>query len=137
MSYFWFISFVFLLILEIITINLVSVWFAIGAIFAFFLSLFTDAIILQIALFIVMSAIALFITKPFIKRMRCHERVATNADRIIGKTGVVVKPISKHYPGEVKVMGALWTAVSDKDILENEEVIVEKIDGVKIQVKRI
>lgn len=137
MSYFWFISFVFLLILEIITINLVSIWFAIGAIFAFFLSLFTDQVILQIALFIVMSGITLFITKPFMKKIRYHEKIATNADRIIGKTGYVVKPICKHNPGQVKVMGALWTAVSDRDILENEEVMVEKIDGVKIQVKRL
>lgn len=137
MSYFWFISFVFLLILEIITINLVSIWFAIGAVFAFFLSLFTDQVILQIALFIVMSGITLFITKPFMKKIRYHEKIATNADRIIGKTGYVVKPICKHSPGQVKVMGTLWTAVSDRDILENEEVMVEKIDGVKIQVKRI
>lgn len=137
MSYFWFISFVFLLVLEIITINLVSIWFAIGSVFAFFLSLFIDNIILQIALFIVMSGVSLFITKPFIKKVRYHEKVATNADRIIGKIGFVVKPIHKYQPGEIKVMGTLWTAVSDGDILENEEVIVEKIDGVKVHVKHI
>ena len=76
------------------------------------------------------------ITKPIVKKMRKREIHFTNADRIIGKKGLVLRRIEKYHPGEVSTLGSIWTAVSDIEIEEGEEVVVERIDGVKIWVKK-
>ena len=115
MNVVWFFLFLLLLILEIATVNLVSIWFAIGALFAFATSFFTNSILVQVIVFILASGCSLMITKPIVKKMRKREIHFTNADRIIGKKGLVLRRI---------------------EIEEGEEVVVERIDGVKIWVKK-
>lgn len=132
----WFILFLILLFIEIVTINLVSIWFAIGAVGAMICTFFTDSIVLQTLVFIVVSIIALLITKPLIKKFRKREVIPTNLDRVVGKIAVVTKKISLNNYGEVKVLGSFWTAVSDCDIEVGNNVIVQAIDGVKLIVKK-
>jgi len=45
--------------------------------------------------------------------------------------------ISEHKPGQVKVKGQIWTAVSESGdfIKQNTEVVVVAIEGVKLVVK--
>lgn len=136
MNVVWFFLFLLLLILEIATVNLVSIWFAIGALFSFATSFFTDSILVQVIVFILASGCSLIITKPILKKMRKREIHFTNADRIIGKKGLVLRRIEKYHPGEVSTLGSIWTAVSDEKIEKGEEVVVERIDGVKIWVKK-
>ncbi len=136
MNVVWFFLFLLLLILEIATVNLVSIWFAIGALFSFATSFFTDSILVQVIVFILASGCSLMITKPIVKKMRKREIHFTNADRIIGKKGLVLRRIEKYHPGEVSTLGSIWTAVSDEKIEKGEEVVVERIDGVKIWVKK-
>lgn len=136
MNVVWFFLFLLLLILEIATVNLVSIWFAIGALFSFATSFFTNSILVQVIVFILASGCSLMITKPIVKKMRKREIHFTNADRIIGKKGLVLRRIEKYHPGEVSTLGSIWTAVSDIEIEEGEEVVVERIDGVKIWVKK-
>ena len=63
--------------------------------------------------------------------------VGTNADRLIGKTGVVISEIKSNLDvGQVKVMGQKWSAKSDyAPIAENTKVTVLAIEGVKLIVK--
>lgn len=136
MNVVWFFLFLLLLILEIATVNLVSIWFAIGALFSFATSFFADSILVQVIVFILASGCSLMITKPIVKKMRKREIHFTNADRIIGKKGLVLRRIEKYHPGEVSTLGSIWTAVSDEKIEKGEEVVVERIDGVKIWVKK-
>lgn len=135
MSIYWFISFIVLIILELVTINLVSIWFAIGAIAAMFVSFFTKSITIQLLVFIVVSIIALFITKPIIKKVKSKEIIPTNFDRLIGKEAIVIKSINKNEFGEVKIFGTIWTAYSEKKIEKGSKVKVLAIDGVKLIVK--
>lgn len=137
MSLFWFCLFLVLLILEVMTINLVSVWFAIGAVFAFFTSLLMDNFLVELFVFIIVSIIVLVITRPFLKRVKMKRKESMNADRIIGQNALVVKDIRKYELGEVKVLGNIWTAISDEEFSMGEEVIVDKIDGVKVWVRKI
>ena len=62
---------------------------------------------------------------------------STNADRIINQKALVVKDIRKYELGEVKVLGNRWTAISDEEFSIGEEVIVDKIEGVKVWVRKI
>ena len=132
----WFIAFVILLVIELATVNLVTIWFAIGAVAAIITTLFTDSILIQSIVFVVVSVIALLITKPLIKKFKKFEVEPTNSDRVIGKVGDVTKKIEKNKYGEVKVYGNTWTA-SSKDVIEvGERVKVSSIDGVKLIVEK-
>ena len=132
----WTIIFLILLFIELITINLVSIWFAIGALFSAIVSIFTDSVLIQFLTFLLVSIVTLIITKPVVKKINKKKFTPTNLDRVIGQQGVVTKRISKDSYGLVKVLGSIWTATSDDFIDVDSRVIVQKIDGVKLIVKK-
>lgn len=132
----WTIIFFILLFVELITINLVSIWFAIGALFSAIVSIFTDSVLIQFLTFLLVSIVTLIITKPVVKKINKKKFTPTNLDRVIGQQGVVTKRISKDSYGLVKALGSIWTATSDDFIDVGSRVIVQKIDGVKLIVKK-
>lgn len=133
----WFIIFLVLLLIELVTINLVTIWFAIGAVTALATACITDNVTIQIVVFIIISTISLLVTKPVIKRLRTRKIIPTNLDRVVGKIGVVTKEITKDNYGEVKVDGSIWTATSKKKIKKDSQVKVLKIEGVKLLVEKV
>lgn len=135
MTLFWLVLFVILALFELATVNLVSIWFAIGAIIATFVSLVTDNIMIHLAVFTITSILLLLLTKPFVKKIKRKDVVPTNLDRVIGKVGEVTEKIEKDGIGEVKVLGKRWSAYSDKEIKENCKVKVLSINGVKLKVE--
>ena len=136
MAIYWFMACLVLLFIEISTVNLVSIWFAIGSLFAMILAIFTDNFLLQLIMFIVISIIALLITKPLVKKFRKTDIVPTNLDRVIGKRADVIKEITADKYGEVKVLGVVWTADGDGNFKVGDKVIVKSIDGVKLIVEK-
>lgn len=137
MSIYWIILFLVLLFIELATINLVSIWFAIGALGAFLTSFFTDSILVQLLFFVVISIVSLFVTLPIVKKIKSKENIIpTNLDRIIGNEVEVIKEIKPNHYGEVEVFGTIWTAAS-KDVLKvGEKARILKMDGVKLIVER-
>lgn len=133
----WFMLFVLLLFIELITINLVTIWFVLGALLAIITTFITDNITIQIIVFIVSSIISLIVTKPFIKKIRKRKIIPTNLDRVIGKNGIVTKEITKDTYGEIKVDGNIWTATSKEKIEKDSKAKVLKIEGVKLIVEKI
>lgn len=133
----WVGLFVILLIIEICTVNLVSIWFVIGSFFSIIVSYFTDNFIIQTIVFIVVSTLSLVLTKPFITRFKKREIVPTNLDMVVGSYGVVTSVIRKHDVGEVKVQGKRWSAISNDDIDVNKRVEILSIDGVKLHVREV
>lgn len=136
MSFTWMIVFLVLIFVELITVALVSIWFAIGALAAFLTSLIVDDIYIQLGVFIVVSSISLLLTRKIINKIN-NKKVPTNLDRVIGKVGVVTEDITKLEPGEVKVDGKKWSAISTKKINVGSKVEILSIDGVKLKVKEI
>ena len=137
MTLFWLVLFVVLALFELVTVNLVSIWFSLGALITTFVSLVTDNLMIHLAVFTISSILLLLLTKPFVKKMKKREGVPTNLDMVIGKTGVVTEKIEKDGIGEVKVLGKKWSAYSDKEIEENSKVKVLSINGVKLKVEEI
>ena len=136
MTIVWFVVFLVLLFIELITVNLVTIWFVIGSLATMVTSFFTDSIVIQLIVFIVVSAIALIVTRPLMKKFKTFDVVPTNSDRVIGKIGDVTKAIKKNEYGEVKIFGNIWTASSDEDIPVGSKVKVMEIEGVKLIVKK-
>ena len=126
----WAIVFVILVIAELATCQLVSIWFAIGALSAFAVSFFLP-VWAQIGVFIIVSVVTLLITKPLLQKMSVKSCVPTNFELNIGKTGIVTEEINAElHTGRVKLGDVYWQAVSeDNEIIPvNTSVTVTKVE---------
>ena len=137
MQLFWLIIIILLSIIEAFTINLVSIWFIVSGIITLVISLFTNNIIIQIAVFILLGVILLLSTKNILQKYLTSKNEKTNYDRIIGMNGIVTEKIIKNTVGEVKVDGKLWSAYGDKTIQKDSIVEVLEINSTKIKVKEV
>ena len=135
----WIVLLVLFLILEAATVQLVSAWFALGALCALLANLCGVGVIWQIVLFLIVSAICLIATRPLVKKMTATKIQKTNADRCIGAESVVLEEINNlKSTGLVKAMGNTWTArAEDGSVIPKDAVvIVRKMDGVKLIVSQ-
>lgn len=133
---FWIAIAIFLGVIESLTFSLISIWGALAAVLCAVISTFGLSFTSSLCLFICITVILLLCTRPFVKRFLLKNNIPTNADRIIGASGVVTKTVTLDNPGEVKVMGQFWTAVSEtnEEISEGTRVVIRSIDGVKVLV---
>lgn len=133
----WLILIVILLLIEAATISLTTIWLAGGALIALISSFFLLPVYFQIAIFLTVSIVLLVFTRPVAVKYLKIGIHRTNADSLIGQTGVVVEDISEHKTGQVKVKGQIWTAVgaSEDFITEETNVVIIAIEGVKLIVK--
>ena len=136
MSLIWVIAFLGLLLVEFLTVGLVSIWFAVGALAALITSFITESVLIQTIVFVVASIVTLFVTQPLIKKFKVTKFEPTNSDRVIGKTGEVTKEIKPNEYGEVVVFGTEWLAASDKKQAVGTKVVVKKIEGNKLIVRK-
>lgn len=135
MLYTWLLIVVLLGILEIMTTNLVSIWFVISGLLAMVISLFTDSLYIQIGVFVLVGVLLIPMSKRIYKKINT-KKVFTNLDRVIGMKGIATSDILKNTIGEVKVGGKLWSSYSSHDIKKDEYVKVLAIDGVKLKVEK-
>ncbi len=139
MFIFWIAAIVTLCIVEALTWNLVTIWFAFGSVAALFMEMAGFSIPAQIGVCLVISFVLLLFTKPIVDKKLKPRKEPTNADKNIGKTGIVTENITPDkFAGKVKVDGQVWSAVS-KDgsiLIEGETVVVDAISGVKLIVEK-
>lgn len=137
-SYIWLAVIVVAAVVEIFTTQLVSIWFVAGGIAALVAYSLNAPINLQLLFFALVSAIMLIVTRPFVKKLLSVKKTNTNADRYLGKIGVVIMEINNTLgTGQVNVLGSIWTArSSDGAVIEKgRRVLIESIDGVKLIVR--
>ncbi|MFR7991574.1 MAG: NfeD family protein [Lachnospiraceae bacterium] len=136
---FWLVVLVVLLVIEIATLGLTTIWFAGGSLIAFLVSLFGGPLWLQILLFLVVSLLLLYFTRPFAVKYINRDRVRTNVNDIVGRHAVVKERIDNlNAAGLVSINGMDWTARSENEsviIEEGAEVVVTAVRGVKVIVK--
>lgn len=129
-------------IIEISTAQLVSIWFVIGAFVTAICSatFMRDYIFLQIVMFVAVSAVALLLTRPLVRKLKNFDKTKTNSDKNIGKTAIVISDIDNTLAtGLVEVDGSRWSARSSTGakIMAGSTVKVEEIQGVKLIVSPI
>lgn len=135
MFWMWLVIIIFLVCIEVITVNLTTIWFVVSGLIALVLSFFVNSFEIQFATFVLGGVILLFTTRPYLVRKLKVKEAKTNLDRVIGMQGIVTMDITKLNPGEVKVDGKLWTAIADNKIKKDSVIEVLSIDGVKLKVK--
>lgn len=135
MTIFWLIVMIGFLIAEALTVGLVGIWFAGGALVAVILSLFEVSPLMQVIVFFAVSIFLLVFTrKIFVEKLNTGKE-NTNVDALIGETGQVTITINPMEVGQVKLKGQVWSALADDSLLTIEEgtyVTVKAIEGVKL-----
>lgn len=122
-------------ILEAMTAGLISVWFVAGAVAAMVAAMLEADVMVQAGVFIVVSALALALTRPLVRRWTQTRTVATNADRVLGQMAKVTEAVDNdNSMGAVYVDGKTWSArSSDGSVIPaGTRVQVERMEGVKL-----
>ena len=137
---YWIIIFIVLLIIEIATLGLTTVWFAAGALAAFLAGILGAGLAVQIVLFLVVSIVLLVLTRPIALKYFTTKRQSSNVESMIGRQGVVLETIDTiKSQGLVEVDGETWSARTDEPegvIPKDTVVSVEGVQGVKLIVKK-
>lgn len=136
----WILIAVIFAVIEGFTMGLTTIWFTVGGVGACIIALLGGPLLLQIAVFLIISIILLYFTRPLAeKRLKIgHEK--NNIDLMIGKTCMVTETIEPYHTGQVKLNGLVWTAIAkdNKEILTKGELVkIVKIEGVKLIVERM
>ena len=136
----WIAVIVLAIVVEVLTDQLVSIWFVPGAIVATILDFAGVDIVWQIMVFLVLSAVGIFLAKIFLTKLRKKGDTRTNIDAIIGERCVVTERIDNYAGcGQARVGGQIWSArgAHENDVFEVGEVLdIVAIEGVKLICKK-
>ena len=136
---FWLVAIVILLIMEIISLGLTTIWFAGGALVAFILAVFNVPVLIQVFVFLVVSLLLLIFTRPIAVKYFNKDRARTNVESMIGKQAIVLSEIDNvQGTGRVTVSGQEWSAktmVDDIKLPVGAVVIIKDVKGVKLIVE--
>lgn len=138
MTVLWSVLLAVFLAAEALTFQLVSVWFAFGALGGLIVNLCRAPFVWQVLVFVVVSFACLIATRPLVRKFTADRIQKTNLDRSIGADAVVLEEIDNtRATGQVRVDGKVWTArSSDGAVVPAGAVVtVEKIEGAKLIVK--
>lgn len=132
----WMVLLVLLVVIELATMGLTTIWFAAGALAATIAAACNAPLFIQIALFLIVSVLMLVFTRPVAMKYFNKDRTKTNAESLIGRKGIVTGQIDNLKGcGQVTLNGMEWTARAEADdciIPEGSVVIVKAIRGVKL-----
>ena len=122
MTVFWLVVLVALVVIELLTMGLTTECFAGGAFVATIAALFHSPLFLKIILFLVVSALLLFFTRPLAVKYFNKDRIRTNAESLVGRQAIVISEIDNLQGiGQVNVGGMEWSART-------------RVDGVRLPV---
>lgn len=138
---FWLIIAIVFIGVELSTVTLTSIWFAAGSIGALLVAMCNGGPVIQIIVFIIISAVLVAATRPWAKKFINAKRTSTNADRAIGQEVRLSERVSNlDQTGMAVVNGQEWTVRTedDKETIEQGELVrIIRISGVKLIVERV
>jgi Membrane protein implicated in regulation of membrane protease activity len=137
---FWLVLLVVLLVIELATLGLTTIWFAGGAAAAFVASILGAGLVVLIVVFLAVSILLLVFTRPFAAKYINKNRVRTNVDSLLGQKAVVTQDIDNLAgTGEARVDGKVWMARTENDgeqIVCGTTVTILGVSGVKLIVEK-
>lgn len=127
------------LLVEIATLEMVSVWSAIGGVGALILAACNVVFDIQLIVFFAISIILLLsFRKLALKYLLKNNNAKIGTDSIIGSTHKLTSEITNDDNGTVKINGVTWTAVNitDEALPVGTKVEILEIRGNKLIVKK-
>ena len=140
MDWVWLILMVVFLAAEALTVTVVSLWFAGGALAGLITAMLGGQLWLQVTVFLVVSGLLLACLRPVIRKRFTPRISSTNVDAVVGTRGYVTADVDNlAATGTVKLGGMDWTARSADGgpIPAGTLVEVCRIEGVKAIVKAV
>lgn len=134
---YWAILAIVLIVAEIFTVSFGLIWFGISALLAAGAAYLGLSLPVQGSLFAFGGILLLAVTRPLARRLHCAPEVQFGAKALIGKRGVVTKPIGEQSDpvGQIRIMGEDWRARADIPIPVGAVVEVVAIEGITLLVK--
>lgn len=136
---FWLAVMVIMIVIEIITLGLTTIWLAGGALVAFILAMLNVPFIAQVIVFLIVSLVLIIFTRPVAVKYFNKDRVKTNVESMIGRQAIVVSEVDNLQSiGRVTVGGQEWSARTEKEgviLPVGTVVIVKAVSGVKLIVE--
>ncbi len=132
---FWLAAMVIFLLAEAVTVTLVSIWFAAGALVAILAALLGGNLMVQVMLFLLVAVVLLLCLRPIVRRFIHPNLIRTNVDSVIGALGIVTTQVNNISAlGQVKINGLEWSARSTTGapLKEGAMVKVDRVEGVKV-----
>ena len=123
------------LVLEFLTSEVVSIWFAVGSFVSLILAICNVNEAVQVIIFVAVSLLFLVSARPFIKKWTKRNEIKTNVDSLIGRIAIVTEDIIDGNRGVVKLDSQEWSAISSDNLTKGTKVVVLSIEGNKLIVK--
>ena len=135
----WLILLIAFVVLEAVTVQLLSIWFAAGSLAAMLVSLLGGTVWLQVLVFFVVSIVLFALLWPMARKHLKAKVVATNTDALVGKICRVTEDIDPLEGGRVKLGDVTWSARSENGeaIPAGSQVKILKIQGAKVFVETV
>ncbi len=130
----WLVLCILFVLVEIATVGLVSIWFAAGALVALLVSSVVDSVLVQLTVFVAVSLLTLVFTRPLVRKYVTPRQQPTNSELNVGKKAQVIRTITPHSPGRVRLEGVDWAARSTQTIPEGSWCIVTAVDSATLEV---
>jgi membrane protein implicated in regulation of membrane protease activity len=133
----WVALVIILAVIEILTLGLTTIWFAIAALVMVFLSFLNIPLPVQVLIFLAISAVLLIFTRPVALKKLKVGKVKTNVESFAGQHVLITKAIGEFGKGEAKLSGLIWAARSEDntEIPEGTKCEVLRVEGVQLIVR--
>ncbi len=129
---------IFFLIVELITSSLVSIWFVPSAIITCLLSFIIDSFWIQVAIFVVLSAVFMVVCrKIYNKHIKKPVDDIDQNEKLLGKTATVTED-TNSITGRILVGDVYWKAVSEngETLPKGETVIIKSVNGTTLTINK-
>jgi len=135
----WLVLIIVFVALEAATVQLMSIWFAAGALAAMVICLLGGQLWLQVLVFFTVSIVLFALLWPLARKRLKAKVVPTNADALVGRVCMVTEAIDPMEGGRVKVGDVTWSARSENGdkIPVGTQVKILKIQGAKVFVETL
>ncbi len=141
MAVVWLVLTIVLAVIELTTLGLITIWFAIGSVFALFVALLGGNTWVQLIIFVIVSALTMLTVRPLATKYINSKIKKTNIDAVIGRKLIAKTDIDNvKGTGKVDMDGSTWLAASSFDevvINAGEEVRVVRVSGAKLIVEKV
>ena len=139
MELIWLGAMVALCVLEAVTIAMICIWYAGGALVALFAAMLGASVPAQIIICLAVGTVLMLVFRKWVIAKVNTRRERTNSDRVIGELAFVTEAIDNRQGiGAVKVQGKEWSARADSGeaIEKDVQVKILRIEGVRLWVER-
>ena len=140
MVYVWIGVIVAAIVVEMLTEQLIAIWFMPSALICAVLALFHVPVQLQLVVFFLLSVVGIVLSRTVLKKYISFTKTATNVEAVVGEKCVVIERIDNYAGrGQAKVRGQVWSArsIDDDETFEEGAVLrIVAVEGVKLICKK-